>query len=250
MISRFLGATKGLSLAALAATVFNPSIVWADGPSYTYIGASYEWTDVKYAVKPGADPNFNNSTIEGVNIDASLGILSWLHVNGQYISGDCKGCTSVITNDQLSNVDTDFEAYKLGLGVNLGFDMIGLNKDTDFVLRANYIDVLELKTPVPGVTKLKGNGWSIQAAIRSQISDRAEVYIGYEYTDLDVDANVSNLSPPSINDQSLLIGLAYRLGWDIAITADAIVFDDDTGFALGVRWYFADLFFGRDSIVR
>lgn len=250
MISRFLGATKGLSLAALAATVFNPSIVWADGPSYTYIGASYEWTDVKYAVKPGADPNFNNSTIEGVNIDASLGILSWLHVNGQYFTGDCKGCTSVVTNSQLSNVDTDFEAYKLGLGVNLGFDLIGLNKDTDFVLRANYIDVLELKTPATlpscGVPpcKLKGNGWSIEAAIRSQISDRAEVYIGYEYTDLDVD------DAPSINDQSLLIGLAYRLGWDIAITADAIVFDDDTGFALGVRWYFADLFFGRDSIVR
>ena len=132
MISRYLGARTGLARAALTATALLSTAVMADGPRYTYIGASYEWTDVKYAVDPSQDPNFNNGTIEGVNLDASLGIMGFFHIIGQYFQGDCKKCGNWVDNNtnQVNTYDLTTKGYKLGLGGNLGFDVIGLNEDS------------------------------------------------------------------------------------------------------------------------
>ena len=171
------------------------------------------------------------------NLDASLGILGWLHVAGQYFNGDCDKCGTDIVNNQAVAVDSDYVGYKLGLGVNIGLDKIGLNDRTDFVLRGNYVDVSLIN---PGVSNNGDEGWSAEGLFRSQISDRAEVMIGYEYTDLG-----------SVKNSDLIVGLGYQVGLGITLTADAIVFDTDTGFALGIRWYFGNLIFGnRDSIVR
>ena len=109
MISRYLGAIKGIVRMALTATLLLSGAVWADGPGYTYIGASYEWTDVKYAVEPNNDPIYNFGSIEGVNLDASFGILGWLHFTGQYFDGDCTNCSDMPQGD-----DLDFSGFKLG----------------------------------------------------------------------------------------------------------------------------------------
>ena len=234
MISRYLGPRTGLAITAVMAAALFSAAAWADGPGYTYIGASYEWTDVKYGVNPGVDPDFNFGTLEGVNVDASLGILNWMHIAGQAFSGDCLNCG---TDENGGQFDQDFTGYKIGLGFNLSLDLIGLNEDTDVVLRGNFIDV-DMDSQTQG--SITDDGWSGEALVRSQISDRAEVLVGYEYQDIG-----------QISNSDVLVGLGYQVGAGVTLTASAIVFDNDTGFDLGIRWYFGKLMFGdRDSIVR
>ena len=240
MISRYRGAKNGLALAVFTIAALSSAPATATGPSYTYIGASYEWTDSKYGVNPNGDPRYNHGTLEGVNIDASIGILNWLHLTGQYFTGDCKGCGIGTANNQPVTFDTDFSGYEVGLGINLSLDKIGLNDRTDFVLRANVLSAELDGAQNSGLVKLDDDGWSAEGQIRSQISAKAEVMVGYSYQDLS-----------SVKNRDAIVGLAYRV-WDgLTLTADANVFDDDTGFSLGVRWYFGDLLFDdRDSIVR
>lgn len=246
MISRYFGARRGLAWAVLMASVMVTTAARAagPGPGYTYVAASYEWTDVKYGLNPSVDERFNNGTIEGANIEGSIGILPWLHVAGQYFSGDCTGCA---TNSNGDAIDQDLTGYKVGLGLNIGFDTIGLNDRTDLVLRGNYIDIDKLEPTTPGSTQpsLSGAAWSAEVMIRSQISPRAEFQVGYEYQNFSYDG------APDLKNSDATIGLVYRVGWGVAVTARGIIFDNDSGFDLGVRWYFGDLVFGdRDSIVR
>jgi len=240
MTSRFLGAGQGMALTVLAVSVLASAAARAEGPgpAYTYIGGSYEWTDVKYGVNPSADERYNNGTIEGYNVDASLGVLSWLHLLGQYFDGDCTGCG---TNIDGSTYDQGFKGFKLGAGVNIGFDTIGWNDRTDLVLRAFYVDVEQSDlNPGSNPPTLSGDGWAGEGSIRSQISPRADFEVGYAYQDVG-----------SVKNADVFIGLNYRVGWGFALLARGIIFDDDTGFELGARWYFGDLVFGgRDSIVR
>ena len=234
MNSRDLGPGIALAITALMAIALFPAAAWADGPGYTYVGASYEWTDVKYGVNPGVDENFNYGKFEGANIDASLGILGFMHINAQVFSGDCLGCG---TDSSGAEFDQDFTAYKIGLGFNLGLDLIGLDENTDVIFRGNFIDV-DMDSQTQG--SITDDGWSGEALVRSQISDRAEVMVGFEYQDI---GQVSN--------SDVLVGLGYQVGAGVTLTASAIVFDNDTGFDLGIRWYFGKLLFGdRDSIVR
>jgi len=234
MNSRDLGPGIALAITALMAIALFPAAAWADGPGYTYVGASYEWTDVKYGVNPGVDENFNYGKFEGANIDASLGILGFMHINAQVFSGDCLGCG---TDSSGAEFDQDFTAYKIGLGFNLGLDLIGLDENTDVIFRGNFIDV-DMDSQTQG--SITDDGWSLEGVIRSQISEKAEVLVGYEYQDVG-----------PVKNRDLKVGVAYNFWGGITLTGDAIVFDDDTGFSLGVRWYFGRLLFNdRDSIVR
>jgi hypothetical protein len=222
MISRFL-ATK-IFIALVLAVMLLPAVAWADGPSYTYVGASYEWTDSKFGVDPSDDASFNDGSIAGVSIEGSLGILSWLHIAGEYFTGDCVDCGS--TGDGGTS-DLDFDGYQFGAGVNFG-----INDKVDFILRGYYVDV--------DLNNIIGDGWASEAEFRSQFSDRVELQVSYAYQDLD-----------SVTNSDFNVGLLYRV-WDgVALTARGTVAGSDTGFDLGVRWYFGDLLFGdRDSIVR
>jgi hypothetical protein len=250
MTSRFLGAGQGLAVMVLAASVLASGPVSAadpgPGPGYSYIGASYEWTDVKYGVKPSVDDRFNNGTMEGVNLEASLGIISWerklgAHVLGQYFDGKCKPCGTGNTGIPF---DQDFQGYKVGLGGNIGFDLIGLNDRTDLVLRAYYLDMEQSKLNSDSTTfdPLTGDGYELQALIRSQISPKTEFEVGYSYQAL----TTSNcgLADCDSSNRDLTIGLNYRIAFGITLLARGIIFDDDTGFELGARWYFGDLFGG------
>ncbi len=164
MISRFV-ATKNFITLVLAVMLL-PVAVWADGPSFTYVGASYEWTDSKFGVDPSDDANFNEGSIAGVNIEGSLGILSWLHIAGEYFTGDCVDCGS--TGDGGKH-DLDFDGYQVGIGLNTGLSLIGLSDNTDFILRGYYVDV--------DLNNIIGDGWAAEAQLRNQFSDRVELEI-------------------------------------------------------------------------
>jgi len=248
MTSRFLGAGQGLAVVALAASVLisGPVSAAGPGPGYSYIGATYEWTDVKYGVKPSVDERYNNGSIEGYNLEASLGIISWgrklgAHVLAQVFDGKCMPCGTSNTNVPF---DQDFKAYKVGLGGNIGFDLIGLNDRTDLVLRAFYIDTehKQLNSDSTTFDPLTGDGYELEAVIRSQISPRAEFEVGYAYQALTT--NNCGLADCDTSNRDVTIGLNYRVWSGITLLARGIIFDDDTGFELGARWYFGDLFGG------
>lgn len=193
------------------------SAVMAEGPSYTYSGISYEWTDSKFGIDPSEDAEFNNGSIEGVSLEVSLGILSWFHIAGEYFTGDCVDCGG--TGNSAS--DIDFNGYQIGSGLSTGLGFIGLSNETDFILRGYYIDV--------ELDKIDENGWGFEGQIRSQYSERTEIEIGYAYQDV---ANVQN--------RDLNFGLIYRVWRELALTTRATLAGSDTGFDLGVRWYFLD----------
>lgn len=238
MISRFLGPTAGMALAALAVSIPVTSVARADGPGYTYVGISYEWTDVKYGVNPKSDARYNNGKIEGENIDLSIGILPWLHVRGQafgYADGTCNNCNTGPSN---STFDADIEGYKVGLGVNLGLDLIGLSENVDLVVRGNFIDVELSKLNIATAT-VSDDGWSGEIMFRGKISDRADVQIGYEYQDVG-----------DVKNRDVTVGLNYRVFDGLSLLARGLMFDSETGLELGIRWQFGDLLFGgNDSII-
>lgn len=228
MSSRNSSSWKAQVVTATLSALVLPTVSHsADAVRYSYLGASYEWTDVKYGVDPSEDPNFNQGSIEGFNLDASLALLRWLHIAGQYFDGDCKDCG---TTDSGSRFDLDFSGYKVGAGVNLGLGLIGLKENTDLILRASLIEA--------ELGNFDDDGYSAEAMLRAQVSDRAEVMIGIEYQDLDDPSNTS-----------IVAGVAYEVLAGLTLTGNAVVFDNDAGLSLGLRWYFGDLVFGdRDSI--
>ncbi|MAF84299.1 MAG: hypothetical protein CL797_09370 [Chromatiales bacterium] len=213
-------------------------VVQANGPEYTYIGISYEWTDVKYGLNPKVDDAFNNGSLEGENIDFSLGLLSWLHINGQafgFADGKCVNCNTELDG---SSSDADVEAIKVGIGVNFSLDKIGLSENADFVIRGNYVDTELSNLNRTSPSTISDNGWSAEGLIRGQISDRADVHVGFEFYDLG-----------SVKNRDVTIGLNYRVWEGISVLARGIIFDSETGFELGLRWQFGNLLFNdRDSI--
>ncbi len=238
MISRLFRPTTSIVIAALVVANLITSVAQAQGPEYTYIGISYEWTDIKYGVSPKGDARYNNGTLEGENIDLSIGILSWLHVKGQafgYLNGTCKSCN---TNDSGGQFDADMEAFKIGIGVNLGMDLIGGTDKVDLVLRGNYIDTTIKNLNIGSVSSVSDDGWSAEAIIRGQVSDRADVHVGYEYHRLS-----------DIRNRDMTVGIKYRVFDGLSLMGRAIVFDNETGFELGLRWQFGNQLFGADSIV-
>jgi len=238
MISRLFGPTTSIVITALVVANLITSVAQAQGPEYTYIGISYEWTDIKYGVSPKGDARYNNGTLEGENIDLSIGILSWLHVQGQmfgYLNGTCKGCN---TDNSGGQFDADMEAFKIGIGVNLGMDLIGGSDKVDLVLRGNYIDTTISNLNNASPSSVSDDGWSAEAQIRGQVSERADVFIGYEYQRLS-----------DIKNRDMTIGVNYRFYKGLSVLGRAIVFDNETGFELGIRWQFGNQLFGGDSIV-
>ena len=64
---------RAISVNAILLAFLLPVMTHAEPPRYSFVGASYEWTDVKYGV--GAkNQTLNDGRFEGINIDASLGI--------------------------------------------------------------------------------------------------------------------------------------------------------------------------------
>jgi len=231
MISRLFGPTTGIAVLAMLVSSLVTSIAYADGPEYSYIGISYEWTDVKNGMNVKVDDRYNQGDLTGENFELSIGILDWLHATGEafgYMDGTCSNCN---TNADGSTSDADIESIKAGLGINLGLDMIGLSENADFVLRGNYIyaEVSNLNATSP--SNVSDDGWSIETMIWGRISDRADVFVGYEYERMS-----------HVRNRSATIGLNYIMFGSVSAFTRGIIFDSETGFELGVRWQFGQLF--------
>lgn len=205
------------TLLALAGALMGASGHAAEGagPKNSYFGAGYEWTDVKYAVKESGEKH------DGYKIEGSLGLFDWLHVYGEAFDGDFSG--TLVDGGPSEDVKT--KGFHLGLGVSYP-----LTDSWDAVLRAAYVDVEQSSRSLT----IDDDGYMVEGMVRAMASDRAEIFVGYSYTDID---------ESDIDNRDAFVGLVYSLSDIIALKAKGIVFDDDTGFELGVRVYFGDSLF-------
>ena len=81
-------------------------------------------------------------------------------------------------------------------------------------------------------------GPEVEGLIRGSLSEQIELEAGYRYTDL---------SDSDIDNRDAIIGLAYLFNDQLTLRVRGVVFDDDTGIELGVRFNFASLL-GRDYL--
>jgi len=201
---------------ALAAAAMLPAVALAEqGPRYTYLGLSYEWTDVKYAVRE------QDQSHDGFKIEGSVALSNWLHLFGEYSDGDFS--QSVETEVEpgefvTTRHDLDFSGYQVGLGVSYP-----LNGTVDIVGRAAYV--------YAELDNIDDDGFMVEGLIRAMISERAEIEVGYRYTEL---------RDSDIDNRDLSVALTYNITDMFAVRARGIIFDNDTGIELGVRVYFGD----------
>jgi hypothetical protein len=193
----------------LAASSWMVTADAADGTRFTYAGAAYEWTDVLYAMKQ------EGSDFDGYNLEASVGLLPWLHVFGQYWDGNLSG----------GGINKDTKDYQLGAGVSYP-----VSKTIDLIGNAAWAHA-ELDS-------VSDDGYIVEGMARLTISDNAAVSVSDRYTDI---------SGSDISNNDVILALEYNVTSQFSLRATGIVFDDDPGFSLGVRWYF-DKMLGRDSL--
>lgn len=202
---------------ALAAAALLPLAAQGDeGPRYSYLDASYQWADVNYAVRA------DGSKHEGFRFDGSVALSDWLHVFGDYYTGDFNTPEAIDPNAddvQFRNVDLDFTGYSLGLGVSYP-----IASRVDLVGRLSFINA-ELED-------IDDSGYRVQGMIRGMVNDRAEVQLGYSYTDIGGDSDIQS--------RDITLGLVYNVTGQLAVRASGIVFDNDSGLEFGVRYNFGD----------
>jgi hypothetical protein len=208
----------GLGAAALA----------AETPRYTYVAINYESTETKEGVDPSNDIEFNNGDFSLATLQGSLGLTDWSHLHGEYFTGDCNSCEGAPDEPGGTN-NRDFDGYKIGAGINPSLGFIGLEQ-ADLIVRAHYLYI-----DMEGIDD--ENGYTVDTLLRAQISERAEIWAGTEYQNIDEIKNID-----------IVIGAAYELWNGVTLTGSGIIFNNESGFDIGLRWYFGDQLLGRDAI--
>ncbi|MCL4721274.1 MAG: outer membrane beta-barrel protein [Gammaproteobacteria bacterium] len=195
-----------------------------EGPRYTYLDLGYQWADVNYAVKQ------DGARHEGFKLNGSVGLTRWgdfgLHLFGEYFDGELTGAAGPCSGDR------DSTGYAAGLGLNWK-----VRETVDLVGRAGYVNA-ELEVPDESCTlqDVDDDGYLLEGLVRSELSDKVEIEAGVRYSDLTDIANTD-----------VFLGLGYHVTDYLTLRGRAMVFDDDTGFELGARFYFGR-FIGRDSL--
>ena len=197
----------------------------AEGPQYTYFDAGYQWIETNNAVR------LDGGQHEGVKFNASLGLAEFgpvgLHLFANYFDGDFSGASDGCGN-------RDSKSYTAGLGAHYK-----LLENTHLTANVGYVDVdFDVANDSCAKTSVSDDGYEVEGLIRTMISRQVEVQAGYRYTEL---------KDSDIDNRDAIIGLGYQVNDQLALRVLGIVFDDDTGIELGVRYNFASLL-GRDYL--
>ncbi|MCL4790566.1 MAG: outer membrane beta-barrel protein [Gammaproteobacteria bacterium] len=199
----------------------------AEGPQYNYFDAGYQWIDTNNAVR------MDSGQHEGIKLNASLGLAEFgpvgLHLFGEYFDGDYSGSADGCG-------DRDSQSYVAGLGAHYR-----LTPTTHLVANVGYVDSemdVVSDTDSCAKTSVSDDGYEVEGLIRSSLSENIELEAGYRYTDL---------SDSDIDNRDAIIGLGYLVNDRLTLRVRGVVFDDDTGIELSVRFNFASLL-GRDYL--
>jgi opacity protein-like surface antigen len=198
----------------------------AEGPHYTYFDGGYQWVDTNNAVRQ------DGAQHEGVKLNASLGLTDvgpvGLHLFAEFFDGDLSGGSDGCG-------DRDSQSYVAGFGAHYK-----LTEATHIVANLGYVDVESDVVTGNNCAKssVSDDGYEVEGLIRSALSEQVEIEVGYRYTELN-DSDIDN--------RDAIIGLGYLVNDQLTLRVRGIVFDDDTGIELGVRYNFASLL-GRDNL--
>ncbi len=237
-----LRTAPAIAVACLAGAMLTPAPAaaaddWSGGPRYSYFDAGYQWVDSNYGVK------IEGGQHEGIKLNGSVGLAEFdrfgIHLFGEFFDGDFSGVRTTCDDGEGGSSaftgDRDSQSIAGGLGGSYA-----IAEATDVVVRLAYVDITEFETPNNFCQLVSGDdtGYFGEVMVRSEMSENVQLEAGFRYSDLD-DSNVS--------DNEVLLGLGYHVTDYLTVRALGIVFDDDTGFELGVRLYFGN-FLGRDSL--
>lgn len=197
----------------------------AEGPQYTYFDAGYRWMDTNKAVRLPSGQH------EGIKLNGSLGLAEFgavgVHLYGEYFDGDYVGSADGCG-------DRDSQSFVAGLGGHYR-----VTPATHLVANVGYVDVdFDVVDGSCGKTSVSDDGYEIEGLIRSALSRQVEIEAGYRYT---------RLSDSDIDNRDAIIGLGYLVNDQLSLRVRGVVFDDDTGIELSVRFNFSSLL-GRDYL--
>lgn len=207
------------------------------GPRYSHLDASYQWTDINYAVKQEGGQH------QGFKINGSVALANFgpvgLHLFGEFFDGEFSGVRASCDDGEGGSIifggDRDSQSLAGGLGISYR-----MAENTDIVVRGAYVDISEFETPNSSCQLVSGSddGYFAEGMVRSELSENVEIEAGFRYSDLS-ESNISN--------SDVLLGLGYHVTDYLTLRVRGVVFDDDTGFELGARMYFGS-FLGRDTL--
>jgi hypothetical protein len=142
--------------------------------------------------------------VDGYTVEGSLGFLDFLHLTGAYFDGETDG------------TNLDATCYEIGAGVSYE-----AAPGTDIVLRGYWVNA-ELDDD-------DEDGFEPELLVRHMLSEKAEVHAGMRYYDVG-----------DVDNTEIRLGVVYSLKPWLALQAGGSVFDDDSSFFAGLRFYLGD----------
>jgi len=185
---------------SIGALMLSSATAMAEGPSYSYIQASYQ--EVEIDVGGGFDVDG-----DGYGVAGSIAINDNWFVFAGYATSEFE---SVIDLDQTT----------LGAGWNSA-----ISEKTDWFVTLAYID---LGLSARGLGSFSDSGFGVSAGVRSMLNPNFELYGSLGYADLGDGGDGTTVAA----------GLWYTVAGNLALGLSAEVGSDVTTYGLGIRLYF------------
>ncbi len=185
---------------SIGALMLSSAAALAEGPSYSYIQATYQEIDVDLGGGTDADG-------DGFGVAGSVAINDSWFVFASYASSDLE---SVIDLDQ----------FAVGAGWHSA-----LSDRTDWFATLAYID---FEASARGLGSASESGYGASVGIRSMLQPNLELYGSLGYSDLGDGADGTAIAG----------GLWYTVSGNLALGLGFDAGEDITSYGLGVRLYF------------
>ncbi len=184
---------------SIGALMLSSATAMAEGPSYSYIQASYQEIDIDVG-------NFDIDG-DGFGVGGSVAINDSWFVFAGYSSFDFE---SVI----------DLNQWSLGGGWHAP-----ISEKTDWFVTAAYVDA---EIDAVGFGSISDSGFGVSAGIRSMLNPKLELVGSVAYADLGDGADGASVAG----------GVWYTVTGNLALGVGFDAGDDTTSYGLGVRLYF------------
>ena len=186
---------------SIGVLMLSSATAMAEGPSYSYIQASYQEVDID--VGGGFDVDG-----DGFGVAGSVAINDSWFIFAGYSSFDFE---SVV----------DLTEWSIGAGWNSA-----LSEKTDWFVSAAYIDA---EIDGPGLFgSASDSGFGVSIGIRSMLNPRLELAGSVSYADLGDGADGTSVGA----------GLWYTVTGNLALGVGFDAGDDTTSYGVGIRLYF------------
>ena len=189
-----------LRYALIGVLMLSSAAAMADGPSYSYIQAAYEEVDIDLGGGIDADG-------DGLSVGGSVAVGDSWFVFAGYGSSDLE---SVI----------DLTVLTIGGGWHTA-----ISPNTDFFAALGFADG---EIDVSGFGSEDDSGYSVEAGIRSMMSEELELYGSISQVDFDDFGDGTTFNA----------GLWYTVSGNLALGLGASFEDDITSYGVGIRLYF------------